>query len=271
MNLLLKEISLAPSAAGEQGFPFHLPIVQKLQPLRFSSPVTFFVGENGSGKSTILETIACAANLPTVGGEPAATDPTLADVRRLVQHLKWVWSKRTHRGFFMRSEDFFNFARRVNMLRAEMESEINRVEHEYRGRSTQARNLARMAFSGQLHELRQRYGDGLDAQSHGESYFKLFQARFQPGGLYLLDEPEAPLSPTRQLALIALLHSMVARDAQFIIATHSPILLAYPGAVIYRFDDESIQQAEYDTIEHVALTRDFLNDPQAFLRPLLEE
>lgn len=271
MNLLLREISLAPSAAREQGFPFQLPIVQNLQPLRFTSPVTFFVGENGSGKSTILETIACAANLPTIGGEPSATDATLADVRRLAKHLKWVWSKKTQRGFFMRSEDFFNYARRINVLRAEMQSEISRVEREYQNRSTQARNLARMAFSGQLHDLQQRYGAGLDAQSHGESYFKLFKARFQPGGLYLLDEPEAPLSPARQLALIAMLHSMAARDAQFIIATHSPILLAYPGATLYRFDDGRIEQTDYDSLEHVVLTRDFLNNPAAFLKPLLEE
>jgi predicted ATPase len=118
--------------------------------------------------------------------------------------------------------------------------------------------------------MRELYGEGLDAQSHGESYFKLFRSRFRPNGLYLMDEPEAPLSPTRQLTLIAMLKPMLEQDAQFIIATHSPILLAYPNATIYNFDNGRIEQADYDTLEHVAVTRGFLENPDAYLRHLLE-
>lgn len=118
-----------------------------------------------------------------------------------------------------------------------------------------------------MHEL---YGGGLDVQSHGESYFKLFQSRFRPNGLYLLDEPEAPLSPMRQLSLIAMIEEMVKQDGQFIIATHSPILLAYPDAAILQFTDGTIQAARYDELEHVTITRSFLNNPDAYLRHLID-
>jgi predicted ATPase len=110
----------------------------------------------------------------------------------------------------------------------------------------------------------------LDANSHGQSFLRLFQARFVPGGLYLLDEPEAPLSPQSQLALMALMQDMIAQDAQFIVATHSPILLAYPGARIYSFDSVPVSKVRYEELEHVRLTRDFLNAPERFLRALRE-
>jgi predicted ATPase len=113
------------------------------------------------------------------------------------------------------------------------------------------------------------YGDDLDAYSHGESYFTLFQARFRPGGLYLLDEPEAPLSPLRQIALLSMLKGMIEEGgAQFIIATHSPILMAYPGAAILSFDGGALHPVAYAEVEHVAVTRAFLQSPERFLRHL---
>jgi predicted ATPase len=125
-----------------------------------------------------------------------------------------------------------------------------------------------MPYERELGELEQRYGEGLDAQSHGESFLSLFQTRFVPGGLYLLDEPEAPLSPLRQLTLISLLKQMITQEAQFIIATHSPLLMAFPGATIFSFDGHQIQPAVYDELEHVTLTRQFLNNPDSFLKRL---
>ena len=113
-----------------------------------------------------------------------------------------------------------------------------------------------------------QYGGDLDGRSHGQSFLTLFQARFVPGGLHLLDEPEAPLSPQSQLALMALMHDMLARDGQFIIATHSPVLLAFPGATIYSFDRTPPYRVAYEELEHVNLTRAFLNDPESFLRRL---
>ena len=129
--------------------------------------------------------------------------------------------------------------------------------------------LAMGPASSSLGEMERRYGIDLDANSHGQSFLKLFQARFVPGGLYLLDEPEAPLSPQSQLALLAMIGEMVAQDAQFIIATHSPMLLAFPNARIYSFDATPVQAVAYEDLDHVRVTRDFLNAPERYLKQIL--
>jgi predicted ATPase len=125
-----------------------------------------------------------------------------------------------------------------------------------------------MPFAHELHDMKSRYDGDLQAHSHGESFLTLFQSRFVPNGLYLLDEPEAPLSPIRQLAFLSMLKAMVEQEAQFIIATHSPILMAFPEATIYSFDDAPIHPVKYEELEHVKLTRAFLNDPGAYLNHL---
>jgi predicted ATPase len=250
-------------------FPFNVPVIRSLTELSFDSPLTFFVGENGSGKSTLLEGIALAAGLPTVGGAAAAADITLDAQRQLGRALKLVWNRRTRKGFFLRAEDFFGFTKQLSKLRSELQQRMTELEDEYKDRSAYAKGLAQGPMSASLADMERRYGVDLDANSHGQSFLKLFQSRLVPGGLYLLDEPEAPLSPQSQLALIAMLSDMITRDAQFIIATHSPILLAFPGARIYNFDETPVAQVEYSALEHVALTRDFLNDPERFLRRLL--
>ena len=148
------------------------------------------------------------------------------------------------------------------------ERRVAEIEVEYQGRSAHARGLALGPASGSLAEMQARYGENLDANSHGQAFFHVFRSRFVPGGLYLLDEPETPLSPLSQLALIAMLKDMVEQDAQFIVATHSPILLAMPGAQIFDFDTTPVRRASWDELEHVKLTREFLADPERFLRRL---
>jgi len=239
--------------------------------LVFDTPVTFLVGENGSGKSTLLETLACAVGSITVGAEPVNRDPSLAPMRSLAQYLRLVWQKRTRKGFYLRAEDFFGFARRIGQIQNGLREDLAAVDEEYQGRSDYAKSLAKMPYRGELGALQRSYGAGLDSRSHGESFLQLFQARFVPGGLYLLDEPEAPLSPVRQLSLLAILKKMVAEQAQFIIATHSPILMAYPGAGILNFEDGKIHPDVYENLDHVNLTRDFLNHPEVFLRLLEDE
>ncbi|HTX91579.1 MAG TPA: AAA family ATPase [Anaerolineales bacterium] len=263
----LRSLQLRPLPA-TRDFPFSLPLLQTLTELHFETPVTLLVGENGSGKSTLLEALACAADTIVVGSESTRSDPSLASARELAKHLKLSWTKRTRRGFFLRAEDFFGYAKRINQMRAGMETDLQEIEAEFKDRSDYARDLAKMSTAGGLGALRQRYGEGLDARSHGESFLALFQARFVPGGLYLLDEPEAPLSPLRQLALITAIKEMVAQDGQFIVATHSPILMAYPGASILDFDGGTIHPARFDDLEHIRLMRDFLQNPEAFLRNL---
>jgi predicted ATPase len=265
--LHLIKLNLRPISESKY-FPFSLPLLQTLKEINFDSPVTLFVGENGSGKSTILETLACAAEMIVVGSESTKRDPSLVHARELAKYFKITWTKRARRGFFLRAEDFFGYAKRLNEMRTEMEAELENVELEYKNRSDFAREQARMSYTHELGGLRQRYGEGLDTRSHGESFLTLFQSRFVPDGLYLLDEPEAPLSPIRQLALIAAIKDMVVQNGQFVIATHSPILMAYPEATILNFDGGQIRPARYENLEHVRLMRDFLQNPDAFLRNL---
>ncbi len=256
----------------EDAFPFSLPAIRALHSLAVSASVTFFVGENGSGKSTLLEAIAAAAHLPTVGSPEVDTDETLAAQRQLARTFRLVWNRRATRGFFLRAEDMFGFARRIAALRAELGARLTQVDTEYAERSALARGLAAGPAAGpaaaSLAELTRLYGVDFDARSHGESFLHLFQGRFVAGGLHLIDEPEAALSPQSQLALLSLLKQMVAEDAQFIIATHSPILLAFPGALIYSFDSSPPAPVDYDDLGHVTLTRSFLQDPERFLRQL---
>jgi predicted ATPase len=252
-------------------FPFTVPVIKALDALTLRGAVTFFVGENGSGKSTLLEAIAAAARLPAVGSADLDADVTLGAQRRLAGALRLGWSRRTSRGFFLRAEDFFGFAKRLGQMRSALLQRVEELEEEYADRSAYARGLAMGPMRRSLAEMEERYGVDLDANSHGQSFLRLFQSRFVPGGLYLLDEPEAPLSPQSQLGLIAMISDMVAQDAQFIIATHSPMLMAYPGATIVSFDETPASVVEYSSLESVRLVREFLAEPRRYLSRLVNE
>jgi predicted ATPase len=217
--------------------PFNLPILSNGLNLSFEAPVTFFVGENGSGKSTILEALAWNAGFASQGGDRSHRYADSGDGQLLGRALKLAWRRKSVGGFFMRAETFFNFA-----------EYLERVGSSF------------MAYGGQP----------LNQQSHGEAFLSVFRNRFEDG-LYLLDEPEAALSPQRQLAFLGILHELTrAGVAQFIIATHSPILLAFPGAVILSFDGERLEQVRYRDTEHYTITKDFLDAPERFFRYLFE-
>lgn len=263
--LYLRTIRLRPQATRPDTFPFQLPVVAGWTPLELRAPVTFFVGENGSGKSTVLEAIAAGVGSITVGAQDVLRDETLKPARTLGDQFQFSWSKRTRRGFFLRAEDFFNFSKRLR----DMTSELDDLAKGYdKTLSGYGRQLATGSVLAQKRALEEKYGKDLDANSHGESFLKLFRERFVPGGLYLLDEPEAPLSPQRQLMFLSMLKEMIAADAQFIIATHSPILMAFPDAEILSFDQPPIKPVAYADIDHVTLTKAFLNNPDSFLRHL---
>lgn len=224
-------------------YPFTLPAVATLDGLTFSK-VTYFVGENGSGKSTILEALAVVMGFNPEGGTKNFSFSTRASESVLHKALRPARSARRPRtGFFLRAESFFNVATEIERLDAEP-SFGPPIINSYGGRS--------------LHE-----------QSHGESFLALVKNRFGPEGLYILDEPEAALSPSRQLALLVTLHSLVEAGSQFIIATHAPIVMAYPGAAIYLLDERGISSVEYEDTEHVRLTRDFLNNRDRYVDRLL--
>lgn len=266
----LRSVTLRTMPDGEatERFPFSVPIIRRLGTLDVDAAVTFLVGENGSGKSTLLEGIAAAANLPAVGSDALDQDATLDVQRTLGRAFRLTWNRRAKRGFFLRAEDFFGFTKALAKLRNEMLARLDQIDEEFDGRSDWAKGLAKGPAVASLADMERRYGVNLDENSHGQSFLKLFQSRFVPGGLYLLDEPEAPLSPQSQLGLMAMIGDMVKQDAQFIIATHSPLLLGLPGATIYSCDRVPIERVAFDELDHVVITRDFLNAPERYLRHL---
>jgi predicted ATPase len=260
-HLLHLSFKHSPPADGGP-YPFSVPQIRTLPLLELSAPVTFFVGENGSGKSTLLEGIAAAAELPAMGGSQVADDSTLAPARELGKALRLVWTARSRKGFFLRAEDFFG---RLKWL-ARDDARCSREKAE--AAAGVRADVPRSASSESSHADERQAGRFIaqyDARSHGESFMDLF-ARVRPGGLYLLDEPEAPLSPRRQIALLGIMLRAAKAGAQFIVATHSPILLACPGGRIYSFDQTPIAEVRYAELEHVVVTRDFLNDPGRFVR-----
>jgi len=250
-------------------FPFSVPTIASLDTLDLDTPVTCFVGENGSGKSTLLEAMAIAAALPSAGAVGRAMDdPTLAEQQSLARTLSLTWHTRSMRGFFLRAEDFFGFQNLLQRERQEFEATLERMEEDYADSSEKAKQLAMGPVKASLAEMERRYGADPDAKSHGEAFLNFFQQRLVPRGLYLMDEPEAALSPQRQLALLAMMFDLVEEGAQFIIATHSPLLLAFPGARIYSFDECPVREIAWNETDHVRLTRDFLADPERYLRNL---
>jgi predicted ATPase len=268
-TLPLRSISLAAEARGpDAAFPFTIPALQGLETLALKSPVTFLVGENGSGKSTFLEALAWAAESVTVGAFDVGSDASLEHVRPLGRALRLSWGRRTRRGLFLRAEDFFGYVRRVNRSLAGLDADAAQVRAENPDLPEGELDRIAAPFEGSAAALRARHGEDADARSHGEQFLAFFRERLVPAGLYLLDEPEAPLSPAHQLALIALLKEATEAGSQFVIATHSPILMAFPGAVLWSFDHAPAQEAAYEDLEHVTLTRDFLNRPEAYLRHL---
>lgn len=264
--VLLQEVRL-PAAGSE--FPFSLALLRGTRRLILDRSVTILVGENGSGKSTLLEAIALACELPMVGShEVPRNDPTLAAVTPLADALRFSWTHRTRRGLFLRAEDYFGFVKAQNRMKTEMEGSLERLRRENPGLPELELKRISSPYAGSLAATENRYGGDLDGRSHGESFLALFKGRLTGPGLYLLDEPEAALSPLRQLGFLALLKEAAGRGAQFLVATHAPMLMAFPGARLYEVRGEEIVEAEFDELEHVRTMRDFLEAPEAYLRHL---
>jgi predicted ATPase len=244
-DLYIQGLKIHKDAGKNDSYIFDLPVVKNLirkEQLPFKNKVTFFIGENGTGKSTLLEAIAVVGGFNAEGGTRNinfATEETHSDLCQYLTVCKGV--KRPKDGFFLRAESFYNVA-----------SEIDRLD--------------------QISPLIDYYGGkSLHKQSHGESFMSLVLNRFGGNGVYILDEPEAALSPSRQMTLLAAIDSLVKNNSQFIIATHSPILMAYPDADIFVLTDDDIYLTPYEETEHYTLTKQFLNNPQKMLKYLLED
>lgn len=222
-------------------YVFSLPLVRCFSELKLHAPVTFFVGENGTGKSTLLEAIAINYGFNPEGGSRNFRFSTKETHSILSQYL--ILSKGVKKptdGFFLRAESFYNVATEIESL----DEDACLIANNYGGKS-------------------------LHSQSHGESFLSLIKYRFRGNGLYLLDEPEAALSPNRQMGLLTLLHDFVKKNSQFIICTHSPILLAYPDAEIYVINETGLHLTPYEETEPYFITKAFLANPQRMLRELL--
>lgn len=229
---------------GGAGYPFELPAVQNLDALQFRRPVSFFIGENGSGKSTILEGLAVCMGFNPEGGSQNfrfSTQDTHSPLGASLTPVRGPF--RPKDGFFLRAESYYTL-------------------------STELERLEKIWSPGLLESYG---GKSLHVRSHGEGFLALMMNRFRGGGLYLMDEPESALSPSRQLSLISLIHQLVQADSQFIIATHSPLLMAYPDADIFEFSETGVRRVAYRDTEHYRLTRDFLNNPERSLRILMGE
>lgn len=225
-------------------FPFNLPSVERLHELAFHPNVTFFVGENGMGKSTLLEAIAVAAGFNPEGGSLNFNFSTYDSHSVLDEYLTVIKGViRPTDGFFLRAETFYNLATTIEELDGEPGGQ--RIIDGFGGIS--------------LHE-----------QSHGESFWSTFINRFRGNGIYILDEPEAALSPLRQLSMLSRIHDLVNEGSQFIIATHSPVLLAYPEADIIQFTANGIEKAALEETDHYRIMKQFFDDKDRMLHHLLK-
>lgn len=221
-----------------RSYPYSLPAIAALQEITFHPKVTFIIGENGSGKSTLIEALAIAWGFNAEGGSRHFNFRTVASHSPLHALLRLVkGTRRARDGFFLRAESYFNVATYVDDLDGGVKS--------YGGTS-------------------------LHAQSHGESFLALLEHRLNGKGLYILDEPEAALSPSRQMSMLVRMHDLIAAESQFIIATHSPILMAYPDAWIYQLGQNGLERVTYEDTDHFTVTRRFLNHYQEVLHQLLE-
>ena len=255
-------------AKRDDAFPWTVPALRALRELSFDAPVTFLMGENGCGKSTLLEAVAVATDAAAAGAEGVDVDATLSGARRLAAAFEAVERGRPRVRAFFRAEDAFGFTRRIERELQKSDAEADEMEgdemaSEYRRRL--GANIVRSARA----VLVRKYGADPHARSHGETFLGILRGQLVHNSLYLLDEPETPLSPTRVLTLLTILLDAAKAGSQFIIATHSPILAAFPGASILVFDGERIVKTPYEELEHVRITRDFLNAPGPYLRHLV--
>lgn len=264
----LRTLEFSPPKPAKTAFPWSLPLLQHSFALQLRAPVTFFAGENGTGKSTLLEALAAATQVPTIGSDESEIDPNLKNARELGAVLRLGWTRKTRNGFFLRAEDVFGFQKRINQLRAELSNQISALESERSARYDAGLERAIGSIKGQIGEIETRYGADADARSHGEAFLSICQNRLTAPGIHLLDEPETPLSPLRQMALMTLIKNAVENGSQFLIASHSPLLLAFPGAQIWSFDCETPCETSWDEIESVRLWRAFWARPQAFVARL---
>jgi predicted ATPase len=262
--MILKSIGLRNIPEDRaKSYPWCLNIIKNFTQLQFNKNISLLVGENGSGKSTILESIAAAIRVPIAGSNRLEDDESLSGAIDLGDYLTLKYEDRVAHGLFVRAEDFIGFARKIKKEIKSLENEAEEVKKNWKGGDIK---LALGAIEGEKNQLISRYSEDLEAMSHGEGFLKFFNARITGRGIYLIDEPEAALSPARQLVLIALIRQKVKEhDAQFIIATHSPLIMTIPDSEVLYFSEDEISKRDYKETDHYKITMGILSDPNKFL------
>jgi len=244
-------------------FPWSLPLIKNFEELVFEKNISFFVGENGSGKSTILEAMAAYTEVPLAGSFRLEDDTSLAAANELANYLSIRYAEKTHHGFFVRAEDFIGFARKIKNDIKELDQEIAEVKETFTGGDIK---LTLGALEGEKNSFIKRYTENLEALSHGEGFLKFFTSRITGKGLYLIDEPEAALSPARQLSLLSLIMEKVkSTGSYFVIATHSPLFMSVPDSEVFYFQDGKVSKVDYKDTEHYILTKAILDDPDVIM------
>lgn len=265
--MFLTGITRREGAASTDTYPWTVPAIHDLAELHLTTPVTFLIGENGSGKSTVMELIAAGMDVAAIATREVWRDETLAAARDLAKGFRFQRRRHPRTRLFMRAEDVFGFV--GGLVR--QHSEVPEILKQARAAEGQKQKDLYDEFLNRAEAyggFTGNYGMKPDQASHGETFLALLGKRVVPGGLYLLDEPETPLSPTRVLALMVLIRDAVKQGSQFIIATHSPMLMALPGASILAFEGGAIRAVAWEETEHVRVTRGFLNDPRRYLDQL---
>ena len=248
----------------ERPFPYDIPAVRYAKNIALSKTVTFIVGDNGTGKSTLLESLAFRLQLPHIDGSSYNTRSFQA-AKKLANYIELSWGIKRSVGCFFRAEDFGDYVNSVDRSDA---GTFSYLEGEV---DDQVLKEIRDSANYQLFHMRKNYGQELQSFSHGEAYLHVLHQKIARRGIFILDEPEASLSPSRQLSLIYFIQQHLADHAsQFIIATHSPMVLAFPGATIYEISEEGMEKKSLEETEHFSLTKSFLNNPEMYLRYLGE-
>ncbi|TXD51053.1 MULTISPECIES: AAA family ATPase [unclassified Polaribacter] len=244
-------------------YPYDVPAIKFAKNIDVSNQITFIIGENGTGKSTLLESLACRLQLPHMDG--FGYDKKCFDAaKKILPHLELNWNMERSVGFFFRAEDFGDYLNSVHRNDINLYNQIGDL-----GDDVPNHILQQMKDSAneQLHRVRKNYGQELDTFSHGEAYMHIMNAQVNRRGIYILDEPEASLSPAKQLAFIYFIQNHLQNfNSQFIIATHSPMLMAYPTATIYEVTNDEMKKTALEDTDHYMITKSFLNNPDAYLR-----
>lgn len=264
--VFLRSLSRRDIPFDPTSYPFCVPLIENLTELRFTAPVTVISGDNGTGKTTLMEILSACTGAVRIDGEGGMKTEKRAVMRKCTRAFAVSLLPRPRHSFCFQAEDFIRYTDRLHHMRREAEMELEALNDEYAGRSDYARSLAAMPHLRTLADMDSQYAHDICRRSHGEGFLDFFAARLQPNGLYLLDEPESALSYVNQMAMLGMILSAVKEGCQFVLATHSPVLCACPGADLWELRHGELSPTTYENLESVQLLHRLIHDRNHVLR-----